>query len=358
MGFRVTGAGYRRVAGQRARGSYLGGLSSAARRARRGQPLKPRFKPRTGSKTMLMKKKRNNLVRRRPIPASGGLPSFSKFQLVKRPSPSVKAMKKVTAPNYYITNAATQLVINDGFQNYMDFSYNSLADLQLMAGKTPPNAVPPAVEPYKQFVLESSTCEYLMTNSTLATMYVDIYDIVRKRDANQTSASSGPSSAWNNGMTWQSQGVNTDGTIINSLPTDSATFNEWFKIIKRTHVGLAQGATHRHSVLLKPNHLVDTSIIGVPQAGNSNVAGDLAGLTVYTMIVAYGQPISAVSEDPKSTSVTTASGKIDIVKGIRYKYSWCLNNARAYYAVDNLTTLGVEQVVSAGAGAIVPNQSV
>lgn len=325
---------------------YMGAGSRKTRSA-----LKPRTLTRLGARRLQQyRKKKNNLKKRSPIPGIGGAPSMSRFQLARRPAPSVRAMKKVTSPCYFVTNQATQLKVGEGFQGYADWSFNSISDLNIMSTKLPPNVVPPGVEPWKQFVLESAVGEFLITNSTLATMYVDVYDVVRKRDATSVSSTTSPSTAWNAGVYYQSQGSYGDAQIINTLPTDSRNFNDYFKVIKRTHLGLSQGATHRHSVILKPNFLADTALL-------NSMNGDIAGVTVYTLIVAYGQPVSVTAEG--STAVSTASGNLDIVKGVRYKFSWVQNNTNNYYAVDNLNTLiGLEEIVSQGAGAIVPNASV
>lgn len=292
------------------------------------------------ARQMFKKKLPNPMIRRKPIPAQGGMPSFSQFKLTKRPSARVATKKKVTAANYYVTNNAYQILANEGFQEIADQPFQSLVDLKQIALNVPnTSGIPPA-----EYVLESTVGEFMITNSSLATAYVDIYDVIRKRDvgiANNTTQS--PGQAWQSGVADENNGGILAYRNINSLPTDSRLLKDYFKIVRRTHVGLAQGATHRHSVKLKANELIDTALL-------KSVSGDIAGVTVYTMISVYGQPASV-----PEAGVTTAKIALDIVRTVRYKYTWVADNTNSFVFVDNLITTAGEEVVSAGAGAIVPN---
>lgn len=315
----------------------------------------PAVLAKTQSKLGFGKRRKNPMARKFVRGAMGGQATFSKWFASRPVSPRAAAMKKVGAANYYVTNAASQLSVLGGYQRASSYGFQTIDDLKAI-GQTiwadgSLNAQP------KQYLLESATAEYMITNSTLATMYVDIYDIVRKRDVKEVTDPAGynptllPELAWQSGLGSQSNSP-TNPNIhfnINSLPTDSRMFKEYFKVVQRNHIGLAQGATHRHSVKLKSNELVDTAL-------TATANGDLAGLTVYTMIVSYGQPVSVIGETP---TITTADGNIDIVRAVRYKFSWVQDYSNTFTFLDNLSSFEVgAQVVSAGAGVIVPNQKV
>lgn len=305
----------------------------------------------TATKLLRYRKRKNPMARKLVKGAQGGQASFSQWMAVNRPSPKVKTMKRVAASNFYVTNEAAQLVVNEGFQSIGAWSFQSTADLKSIALNVPGGGA--GITP-RNFVMESCTGEYLITNSTLATMYIDIYDVVRRRDAdlNTSSASQNPATAWKIGVDNESAAPGSSNyKNINSLPTDSTLLKDYFKIVQRSHIGLAQGATHRHRVLLKSNKLLNTNLLDTKETEE-----DLAGYSVYTMIVAYGQPASIVNEF--GTTVTTASGAIDVVKCVRYKYVWVSDTANNFYFTDNLSSLTGEQIVSAGAGQIVPNQFV
>lgn len=307
---------------------------------------------RTATKLLRYRKRRNNPMNKKIVKgALGGQATFSKWSATNRASPRVSAMKKVGAANFYITNEAAQMITTEGFQEAGSWTFQSTADLKEISLNVPGGGA--GIVP-RQYVLESCKAEYMITNSTLATMYIDIYDVVRRRDADLSigPGSQNPREAWVKGVYDQTGGADpTAYRNINSLPTDSRLFKDYFKVVQRSHIGLSQGATHKHHVILKSNKLIDTALLN-----NKEAEEDLAGLSVYTMIVVYGQPASIQSE--VGTVVTTAQGAIDVVKAVRYKYTWVQDTANNFYYTDNLSTLNGETIVSAGAGAFVPNQFV
>lgn len=318
---------------------FAGAPTAAARRVR----------ARTAAATTVMRRRRNPM-RRQVVRHQGGSTSFSQFALAKRADKRVSAMKKIGAPNFYLINASDQLQVPEGFQGSIEFPHISLEDLQSIAAKVPDEGAPGIPAP-KRYVLESCQAEFLITNSSLASMYVDIYDIVRKRDVGKSPTDKQPLAAWQSGLYWESGGDTNAVLAVNSVPTDSEEFKQYFKVVQRKHIGLPQGASHRHMVRLRPNRLIDTSLL-------NSLAGDPAGLTCYTMIVAYGQPVSVPKEGAVYADVTTASGAIDVVRSLRYKFTWIAEQSTRWTFVDGLVSLGTEKVVSQGAGMIVDNDFV
>lgn len=282
----------------------------------------------------------------------GGLASFSKLQLSKPPSARVKTIQRASNVANYLVNSAYSVLCDEGFQNFGCGSTFNNQDLVQIQKKIPSNSVVPAPKkvPF-QYVISRIHTEYLMTNNTKGTIYCDVYDIVRKRDANASDASNGtvdPCKAWSQGVYNQ----DTMGTLVNdlsgalvvqTLPTDSRIFKDWFKVVKRHKLGLLPGATHRHQVLLRPNKLIDSNLL-------SGIDGDMAGCTVYTMFVVTGQP--AVVYDGEDRLITTANGALDIVQSNRYAYHWVSNNEQSYFINDNLVTFGSEQIVQPFSGEV------
>lgn len=335
---------------------------------------------RTASRTMTMTKNKRNPMARKIVRGNvGGVPSFSSYSASRPINAKVSAMKHVGASNYYVTNQARQLVVAEGYQNAISFPHQSWSDIQSISALAVPSGQPStytSASVYtKQFVLESLKSEFLMTNSTLATCYVDIYDVVRKRDA-QTGAgrvvpspsapSSGqdlipnatqkPEDSWLLGSSIEAGYPVTvqnpqPSQMVGALPTDSLLFKDYFKVVQRSHIALSQGATHRHTINLKSNHLVDQFLL------SGDYQNDIAGLTMYTMIVCYGQPAS-ISGGDSAPVVTTAKVALDIVVGYRYKYTWISDSTVSFTSSDNLSSLTGEQVVSIGAGQIVANATV
>lgn len=302
----------------------------------------------TATKLLRYRKRKNPMAKRVVKGALGGQASFSQWNASNRASPRVAAMKKVGAANYYVTNEAAQLVCLEGFQEVGAWAFQNTVDLKAIAINVPAGA---GIVP-RQFVLQSCKAEYMITNSTLATMYIDIYDVVRRRDADLSIdvSTQNPREAWVKGVFDETAGADPLAyRNINSLPTDSRLLKDYFKIVQRSHIGLAQGATHKHHVRLQSNKLIDTALLN-----SKEDTEDLAGLAVYTMICVYGQPASIKPEVGPAT-VTTATGALDIVKAVRYKYTWIQDTANNFYFTDNLSSLAGETIVSAGAGAFVPN---
>lgn len=309
---------------------------------------------RLGAGVMRYRKRKQNIKKTLVRPSQGGLPSFSKFQLTNKPNKYVIAQKRVSAPNYFLQNGANQIVNSEGFQNANFYVWNSTQELFNISSLVPGGGTAYPNAP-KRFHLESVVGELLMTNSSLATQYVDIYDIVRKRDQGASGGGSPPTadplSAWRQGVSDQTS-TSPDFTAwqnVMSLPTDSKLFNDWFRVIKRSHVGLQAGSTHRHSVILKPNKIIDTELL---QRSN----GDLAGYSVYVLVVINGQPASI--KDEGGAIVTTATTALDCVYSSRVKYSWVADNTNAWNVRDNLSTLTGEQITQPSLGSFVPNQVV
>lgn len=272
---------------------------------------------------------------------------MSRFSLVHPPSARVRSIKQIGATNYWVSNEGLQLRVQEGFQGVQNSTFIGLQDLKQLCTYVQPTA---GLQPFR-FVVESVSGEYVITNSSLATAYVDIYDVCRKRDSVNDGTLT-PYIAWTNGLYWESNGTEAEGSVmINSLPTDSSQFREYFYVKKRTQIALRQGSTHRHQVSLKLNKLFDSLFISGSQ-------GDIAGTSVYTMIVARGQPVSVVKEGSPLADVTTASLAIDVVKAQRIKYTWASDRTNNWTATDGLiSTAAPQRIVSSGAGMFVDNDA-
>lgn len=329
-----------------------------ARPSRSGTARSSRLRRNVAPRLALYRRRRNNpMIRRQPYTAAGGAGTYSIFKLFRKASPRVKAMKRVGQPNIDIWNLGEQLQVLEGFQNSLAFNYLNQATVTRLFTHLPAGVPSTGA---RKMVVQSVTGEYIMTNSSLATAYVDIYDIVRKHDANPANpGSQNPVTAWRQGVQTEA-GTNAlpFDQDINSLPTDSSLFSDYFKVIKRTHVPLAQGATHKHSIKYAPNQVIDEQMYtnGLPNL--TPIAAEIAGTTIWTMIVVHGQPASIPREGGGLATVTTAAVNIDLVYAQRTKYTWVQDLSVTFYQNDNLSSLTGEFVVSAGSGTIVPNQVV
>ena len=315
--------------------------------------------------------------------AQGGATSASRCVVLhkKKKMTTASLMRRIGAPNFYVRQLGQQFVAQQGFQNANAFSWNSLQDLNTMLNTVPDNIAAPLQNLFKtnRYELSSMTGEMLLTNSSLATAYVEIYDIVCKKNdsgnfgsvPNNPLALNDPVNAWFQGVADLTQTPTNpfpNWQIIKSLPYDSQLFNTYFKVVKRHHIGMPQGSTHRHTVNLDVGKILDGEYIQSMGQQNQQSATsaaatlqrNLAGITMWSMVVAYGQPASTpiTEPTPQATVVTTARVAIDVVQSLRYKYTWIQDTTRSGLFTDNLSSLPGEQVVSIGAGQIVPNNIV
>lgn len=310
---------------------------------------------------------------RRIVPtAQGGATSNSLCAIthVHKKKSASALLKYIGSPNYYVSQLGSQILVDQGFQDAQAFSWNSGADLAGILSTVPqstPSGAPLQNGNFKcnRYELSKMNGELLITNSSLASAYVEIYDIVCKRDSQQTVLSGGgfvndPVLAWQQGISDIANDASNDlWRTLKALPFDSQVFNTWFKVVKRHHVGMPQGSTHRHTVNLDIDKILDGELL---QIGTANANGstntykpfNIRGLTMFTMVVAYGQPIS-VPQTGGPTLVTTAQVAIDVVASTRYKYTWCQDTTRTGRYFDSLTTIAGAQVLSLGSGLFAPN---
>lgn len=322
----------------------------------RYSPLKKKVTTRkpTASRTLLSRRPRAKLAIQN-VKQTPGLTSHSRFSVYHPPNRQALARKRVGAPNFYVTNSAQQIVALEGFQAVGVTPWQNNTDMSFMLAKVPQGPTVGSVGT-RSISLESAQCELLFTNSSLASCFVEVYDIARRRDADKTKSpyTADPFSAWSQGVSDNQASVTPTGNITNlkSLPFDSQLFKDWFKVCKRTRFELSQGATHRHSVSIKANRIIDEAVLAYAD-------GDMAGITMYTMFVVYGQPASIPGEGGKPPStVTTATIALDVVSSIRYKFTWVSDPAQTQWFQDNLSTLTGEQIASPGLGDLILNKVV
>lgn len=299
-------------------------------------PLRPMLR---GSK-LVVKKVKTGVVRPRRIKSVIGQLSQSAYRLGARVNPQVRALKRVGAPNISVNQRVYQLNVAAGFQQSLSFFHWSIPEVETIIATVPQATTTGPT----RCVLESAQNQITFTNSSTASAEVEIYDLVLKKDLlvapnftvnGQTySPQAVPSSYWNVGANASEGATGTQSPpashIIGSSPFDSLLFKDYFKVHKRTSVMLPQGATHRHSVLIKPSRLINQFEL----PGNSTGAFGMRGLTVFTMLVAKGVPIS----DTASTVPTTANVLLDCIQGIRYKWTWVADTSSTGYYQDTLTS--------------------
>jgi len=270
------------------------------------------------------------------------------------------ALKRVGAPNVIIDQSTNLITIAAGFQGIAYDYINNVGYLNSIQSKLPANNALSGGSPPTRFMLESTTALYSMTNTTTASLEVEIFDIMSKRDVlsqwtystNQKSSpvtfvlDGNPKDYWNIGAllgTNENVTPPQPSTILGSTPYDSQLFRDYWVVKRRTKVLLPMGASHKHTVSTRPNLMVDEALTASWAYVNS-----LKGITCFTMFVAKGMPQTCGSESP--VIVTTSNGELAIVKSYRTKYTWVSDTSNNLYYNDNLTSPASTQVVNIGSG--------
>lgn len=150
----------------------------------------------------------------------------------------------------------------------------------------------------------SWTNEYTLVNQMPGMAKVEFYDVIcKRRNAND------PIVTWLVGLQ-QSGGIDPvqeTTAQIGSKPTDSAFFNDNWKVLKHSTVFLQTGATHIHKFTHHANKKMNVATIN-----EDNLQGiqNLPGITTFTIMVLNGLPIDDNPALTTGTNVTTDLCKI------------------------------------------------
>lgn len=311
----------------------------------------------TNTKNRVVAGKSNVQRVNRILRGTTGIITQSNFAAHHPASKKVATMELVV-PNKVITsNYPLQLGVFAGFQNALVNATLNWAQLGALNSLLPP-ATSSTNEGPKQLVVKSVEKVYTMTNNTNATMELDIYDIVLKKDVpkSQLVLSNGiyytllgdPWTYWKQG-TLATEGqastfTPTPAELLGVLPSDSPFFKDYFKVLQKKTVHLPLGSGHRHTVNLTPNWLVKESEM------TSSVYNGLAGHTMYCMFVVRGFPVT----DTSGALITTSAGNIAVVVSERTRYCFVSDNRTSGYYLDGLSTpADIDQsLINAATGAI------
>lgn len=285
----------------------------------------PAYKRRAAAKKAMYRKrypKRSNTVARYVTQAGSMTNSLFTYGKGRKISARVKAMRRVGAPDVIMWNGGFQCGSSQGKQAF--YGFNSLnqnhvkAILSIVGGQAAPN----------QALIENAISELSLTNITNTSAEVEIYDIVFKRDVPNAIS-------WvNNSITYTvstgevpdmiAQGVNAasgapsiadNSDTVGISPYDSQVFKAYCKVVKRTHVMLGSGATHRHQ-----------SLVNVSKVALQTVAGQdgielTKGYAFCTLIKVNGAP-AYIPTGEYSTLGTPSDITLQAVYTLRVKYTY------------------------------------
>jgi len=203
--------------------------------------------------------------------------------------------------------------------------WNSVGDIENFQTQIPQIATIAGDTPTR-FHMHSIKAVCTLNNPTGQTMYVDLYDIVAKRDIPNATATglpylvNLPTSAWAVSMTQQANSSLPYAAYqqLGAVPTQGQLFNDYYKVVSKRSVVLPQNATHVHTVSLKLDKSFDKGELIIQK---QYLAG-WKGFTYYTMAVVRGQPCL----DEITGLTTTIEPAMRWVVSEHYTYSWLQAN--------------------------------
>jgi len=269
----------------------------------------------------------------------------------------IKALERVGSPNTFLSNYGVMINASPGVQNSYSFAHLSQLQLQRIRNQIPPasSSAP------SRFILETYQSELVMTNTSTATVEIELYDITLKRDLAHESTytttgvgytyplSAQPGSYWAVGslaaanLQYSSPLGQWPSNQISGSPFDSQLFRDYFVVKKRTRVLLTQGGSHRHFVMVKLNKLIDDALIQ-----NEGVAA-YAAISGFTMVVAKGLPNTHTTTPIEAT---TNAVQLACIQSQRLKYSYVLDNANNLYQIVGIPQPTSTQVLNIGSGQV------
>lgn len=165
-----------------------------------------------------------------------------------------------------------------------------------------------------QFWLDTYKCKTTYTNQGPSTIKMTIYDILCKADEPAiASAGTTPEGSWLFGMT-KISGI-ADATaeaspFVNSKPTDSPQFRQYYRILKTTHVQMQTGSCHEHNFTFTYKGKIPMSKIAQIITNNPINPYQLKGITTYQLAVIQGMPCDDVAAYTDVSTVTLDRAKV------------------------------------------------
>lgn len=266
-----------------------------------------------------------------------------------RVSKQVLAMKRVGAPDELVINGGSLIQPpNPGYQTYVSFPIlpqERLTELNQIAGnQSAPNRV----------LVESVLSELTFTNLSNAAAEVEMYDIICKRDVLESASISIGETAYITPGSVEDYirvGVNAAAgrpadsnysAIVGTSPYDSQFFQTYFKVVRKQHVMLGSGASHRHQSMLKINKVINQSLAG---------SSDLALIKGYTHIVLL-QVRGVAGYDTVTELGTPPKVSLNSVFTQRIKYTFVQDVNSSLTVTDTLSHANPVSIRNTGNGAI------
>lgn len=169
--------------------------------------------------------------------------------------------------------------------------------------------------------LDTCISKTTLVNQSNAACFIDIYNIVSRRDMAGTSYDT-PVEVWTKGYI-DGGGVFDPGNL-GVTPFSSGLFCQMFKVLGKTHLNLAAGETAEHVIKSSPKKVFDV--------GFANVSSLIRGLTQFALIVIKGSP-----SDANNSTVGITSAKVDWINCQEFRTYGIIDGRN--YGINTQTSL-------------------
>jgi len=245
-------------------------------------------------------------------------------------------MKQVGAPDSYIVNGGFNCNVSQGTQRFYGFNsvtQGHVEDICQSAGSQ---------SALNRVCLENAVATLSLTNITNTSAEIDIFDIIFKRDvpdAIKVALTAGTYIVANGDVAQMiNEGINAARSLapgasgsytVGTNAWDSQIFKEYCRVVKRTRVMLASGASHRHTSSVNISKVLAQSV-----AGSTDMEA-FKGYTFSTLVRINGAAAYVPSGD-EATLGTVADITCQAVYSLRIKYTWVQDVNSSLYVSDIL----------------------
>lgn len=305
---------------------------SRSRNARAVGAITKRARSRTLTRT-----KRKTKIQNVGASAAGNSHSYfvGKGRCWKAPR---KLIKSLTAARSYLIDNSDRIESNNGEQHatYMPYADATiLTTLATNAGMTTESG---------KFWLGGVSAELMLTNQDSGNSRVTLYDMVCRRDSQETDVMD----QWNDGLTNNkgTSGNTRSHRNLNVTPYQSNELCAKWKIMKKTVIQMSAGQSHIHRVKHKINCMIN----------NTNITDFHYhhGISFVTLIVVHGMPYN---DETTQTQVAVGDSALDIVCTKKFFYR-ALENTENYFGyTKNQGAISVEKVMNRFGDAIVDEEA-
>lgn len=289
-----------------------------------------------GSRTTTLLQRKAKMVTVKPGGATTS--AFSH----KGPLPAyMKQVFKQNSPQSYITNTSVRVYRPAGVQacafHTACFGGNTGGDFTAgdMGGILNQyyGVTPTAAQKTTRVFMNKCLQQYMFTNNQTNNVFVDIYDVVARRDNGWN-----PQAAFDAGL--KDQGIASGTDAINVTPFMSTIFTQNWKVLKKTNIELGPGVSHRHIQSVALNKVWNAERM---QEGGAHYQGMTTGI----LIVAWGAP----NHDATTVAnVTTGSVLLDCVGSRQITYAICQTQVTGTKYVTALPAITTEKGVNEESG--------